>query len=186
MQALHGKDYAHSLNHLVPGCRGIKEITWIVLSDLLRPKPGEAEQTYGFRPTVGDGLTKGQKTLKARVEAQIKRVQIGVGLAGVGANKWEGDAKPVMQFMSFRPQAEENLVYDALIIPIKLQHRVRDVGNWREFNVEVMRKTFATQQEVEVGFEGSREGVDMAKSKIKKRLVSLLDNKNLHIANRGE
>lgn len=180
MQALHGIDRLISLSGLSTGCRGLREVNWIVPSKLMAFKAGEMRAGIGLRPAVGNGLTTGQEKWKIIIEEDIERVNSGEGLRGVGDNKWVGDDKPEFKWMSFAPIPGPGKQYDAMKLcgkgESKLKYRLGDITakikDLTGCEITVMWKEYRMQKEIELGLYGTETGINSAKEQIVAMLVS--------------
>lgn len=183
MQVLHGMDEAVAGNQLIPGGRFLRDIKFIVKTDLMQFKDGrQVTPNLSFRPAVGNGLTKGQGQLKNNLTLAIDRVLRGEGVLNTGVNKWLGGSMPRFSFASFAPPTDPGKVHDALVIPVKGVEKLNG-NNWAFIqNLEkktgckilVCKKEYPVQPTIEIGIHGVRAKVLEAKKAINEQLVSFL------------
>jgi len=141
---------------------------------------GEFNHNVGMRPAVGNGITNGQKVWKNYIEDDIERVQSGLGLQQVGENKWVGDDMSNFRWMSLAPIPEAGKQYDSIWIKTKdvgkLKYKnwaiVRDTERESKCIIQVCEKDNVSSKEVEIGFYGTEQGIELAKEKIEKETVS--------------
>jgi hypothetical protein len=182
MQALHGchgEEQKRSMYGLYTGLPSIREVSFVVQSNLCRPNVGEINLSYGFRPATTDGLTKGQKSFKSWMMAEIQAIESGVTLYNVGENKWVDDKKPTFHWVSLSLQNGVDGVYydglgvdDAAVKFLNRRAHVLDAISKRtECHIRIPNKTFPKEFPREIGFSGTRKAIEEAKAEIIKKIA---------------
>lgn len=185
METLHGFDIENFPT--LRGCPGLKEVYFVTPSHLWEPTPGTIDpSSWGFRNPATDGITKGQRRLKAQLEMDIDRVENNIGLDNVGPNRWIGDNKPTFKFVSFAPLAvmqtptTDEKVYDAFEIDDR-QYRYL-AGRRFDAIAAIKSKTGCDilfslieyrGQGREIGFSGRKVAVRMASLAVKAKLMKM-------------
>ncbi|KAJ5052153.1 uncharacterized protein L3040_001912 [Drepanopeziza brunnea f. sp. 'multigermtubi'] len=190
MQALHGRHEEVAWNELAPGVKGLKEVFFVVPTHLLpRSMAGKIDESMGFIPARGDGMTPGQVRVKKSIEKEVELVNAGSVLPNCSLedemNNWEGGNKPDFQFVSLVPKAAEGKKFDTMMISVKDLPKLN--GNCWAFMERVERSTkchlkipeqeFGGQEMREIGFYGTEAAIEKAYEMIIERLVYLSGDK---------
>jgi len=182
MQSLHGFFDEDTVTY--PGYKGLQEVFILVQSKLWPRYQGEIDWSVGFRPSVHDGLTKGQVANKRNLMQDIANTDKCGGPIGVGSNvKWIGDAKPTFHFVHFRPLpiGLDERVHDGIplstegfrILRARDYQLVRGIERSSGCILTVSNQSFYGEQR-EVGFFGTTlEQIEEAKSEIRKAISSI-------------
>ncbi|KAI9054732.1 hypothetical protein LZ554_001883 [Drepanopeziza brunnea f. sp. 'monogermtubi'] len=190
MQALHGRHKEVAWNELAPGVKGLKEVFFVVSTHLLpRSMAGKIDESMGFIPARGDGMTSGQVRVKKSIEKEVELVNAGSVLPNCSLkdemNNWEEGNKPDFQFVSLVPKAAGGKKFDTMMISVKDIPKLN--GNYWAFMEKVERLTkchlkipeqdFGGQEMREIGFYGTEAAIEKAYEMITERLVYLSGDK---------
>ncbi|KAE9378788.1 hypothetical protein N431DRAFT_450727 [Stipitochalara longipes BDJ] len=118
MQALHGL-FPPTINEedtsRWPGCLALREVFWVVPSNLWSLEQGTIDAGVGMRHATINGLTKGQRNWKKSLLWDMQYVENGQWVSG-DTNRWENDKdKPKFSFISFAPHPE----YDGITTTLR-------------------------------------------------------------------
>lgn len=142
-------------------------------------KPGCIDWSVGFRDSIGDGITPGQKNRKQELVSTMQKVLDDEPMEYVGPNEWAGDAKPTFSLVTLAPKqiGVDARIYDSMILRPGDWYRLKKN---RQFimGLEKRTSTFLTfcdldyraQPDREVSFFGIREGVEKAKAQLRMEL----------------
>lgn len=190
------RDDPYHNDHLFCGFGGLREVFFVVQSNICLPKAGEVGLQHTFRPAATNGLTNGQDRYKGYMQREIERVENDQALHGVGKNKWLGDNKPTFHWVSFstEPAIEGRLYEDGLGVDERMYSLFRwgkeYAGNGKKCTKEeewptldrvrqmarrkvwMPHKTFPGENPREVGFRGTKKAVALAK----KMVVELVES----------
>ena len=184
MQALHGyHDSQNPAEHHLKGYRNVKDIFFVVQSNLCRPQSLEINLSHGFRPATTDGMTRGQKAFKTARLAEIAALENGDALANVGTNQWTEGKMPAFHWVSLCPQPGYSGIFhdalgindEAVIFLKKSGKTIENITKKAECCISIPNKSFPGEFPREIGFSGSRKGIEMAKDLIEKKLTESAD-----------
>ena len=183
LQALHGidKDVAEGNDWAWPGYAGLKEVYFVVKSNLWPLEAGQIDASVCFRPARTDGITKGQIKFKEKILEALKDVNQTGGPERVGEKKWIGKDKPKFSFVSLSPPSVDEKIHDAIAVNSKDVRKLNARG-WA-FMKELEKSTGCIAQVPdqnypgepfrEIGFFGTKQGVEKARALVEEKLVSL-------------
>ena len=153
-----------------------------------------SELGYGtsFRPAGIDGSTRAQINFKHELEKRVKYVtedrRISLGRQQA-VNAWVGDNKPAFSFVSLAPVMSCNKIYDTITASnfqvMKLtevdSEIYRKLANYSGSDIQLPARANSNGIPQEVGFKGSKTGVNLCKEAFQEVLdiFSRIENKNL-------
>lgn len=173
-----------------PGICGLRDVFWVVQSNLCRPESGEVGLEHTFRPASTNGLTNGQHRFKARILSDVQRVENYETLYNVGKNKWLDENKPSFHWvsLSIQPAVEGKSYDDGLGVGERVLDCMRlgkeyaqngttcakkdewetrrSIQHATGCHVIIQRKSFAAENPREIGFRGSKKSVAAAKKMV--------------------
>lgn len=162
-----------------PGCNGLKEVFWVVQSNLWRLAPGSIDMSVGMRPATTNGLTKGQRGFKKDTLWSMKCVEDGAWCSG--KNLWT-DSKPKFQFISFAPLTKfgNNTRYDGLgvntsavnFLRRKNWEAVKDIERSTGCVLTITNQSYPSEDPREIGFMGQKESIAAAKKLVLEKLAN--------------
>ncbi|KAL2061800.1 hypothetical protein VTL71DRAFT_7178 [Oculimacula yallundae] len=186
MEALHGRHKDVAWTDMAAGVKGLKEVSFVVPTHLLSGTAGKVDDSITFRPARGNGLTKGQVSVKNDLQRQVDLVEAGGILPGCSMgntmNNWAGDKKPSFQFVSFAPKAyTQGMGFDSMIVAsddlLKLSGKywqfVKNLEQVSRCRIKIPQQDYYSQPSREIGFYGTASGIEQAVKLIRDRLAHL-------------
>jgi hypothetical protein len=196
MQALHGifpPLVQERQMYRWPGCQGLKEVFWVVQSNLWRLAPGTIDASVSMRPATTNGLTKGQRSFKKSTLWSMKCVEDGRWCSG--KNLWTGNNTPQFHFISFAPRTKlDGTRYDGLGVNTPAINFLRR-KNWEVIkNIErstgcvitITNQSYPGEDPREIGFMGQKESISEAKKLILEKLSNCEQTVLTKVANKFE
>ncbi len=184
MEALHCIPKEIALNHLVPGVPKLKEIFWIVPTDLMDMAAGQIPNKIGMRQPRHNGLTDGQVKFRTRICINVNSILSGQGLRRLTGekNRWVGNNQPKFFLGSFCPYTlpGDKKVYDSILIPEKVLWKVkwnyggyiRSVESKYRCTITIPDKKYPVQKMREIGLFGFPPDLEYVKKNIVDRVIS--------------
>ncbi|PVH86064.1 hypothetical protein DL98DRAFT_567922 [Cadophora sp. DSE1049] len=121
MQALHGIHKEVAWTERASGVKGLKEVFFVVPTHLIPGIAGKVDESIGFRPARGCGLTSGQVKVKNNLQDEVDLIEAGGVLPYCSVddsmNNWSRENKPEFKFVTFTPKSHiHGKVFDLMIV----------------------------------------------------------------------
>jgi hypothetical protein len=176
-----GVDSAQQWN----GCPGLREGFLVVKSRLWDVKAGDVDVSVGLRPASTNGIAEDQISRKEALEADIRCLEWGLGLYGVGECKWLMEA-PKFHFVSFAPVnfgAPDNRIHSSMLVEQEGIRRLEQ-NNWSFIkrlesrtgcHITIPKNPSPRRRPLELGFFGTKAGIEKAKQAICEKAMTYAD-----------
>ncbi|KAK0102969.1 hypothetical protein ONS96_005587 [Cadophora gregata f. sp. sojae] len=175
MQALHGIHKDVAWTEMESGVKGLKEVFFVVPTHLIPGIAGKVDESIGFRPARGSGLTSGQVKVKSNLQKEVDLIEAGGVLPYCSVddsmNNWSGYNKPEFKFVTFTPKSRiGGKIFDSMIVSSDGLPRIngrdwkfiKDVERKSGCHMEIPKRDYPTQPSREIGLYGTRAAIDKA------------------------